>query len=154
MFILENSELRERKSMGLANQLNLKACTLLHKCKQLSGNVLDDIRALLIYLARSSYTLAMNSASSMSKMLRLRREPALTTRLPNFLIGAWPKYIAHYSSLSRTLFRGRIESVLSTDHEDQLHASLALGNQNKPMPFLRQLPADLSTTLKGKVGEG
>ena len=115
MFILENWELREQKSMGLTNQLYLVACTLLHKCKQLSENVPDDIRALLIYLARSSYTLAMNSASSMSEMLRLRRVSALITMPPYILLEPGLNALRTAPLSAYTWLRGKTESVLSTD---------------------------------------
>jgi len=66
--LLENWELRERRSIGLANQLDLMAATALDMVWELSDLIPEELRALLIHLSRTTQCLSHNAASSMSEM--------------------------------------------------------------------------------------
>ena len=66
--LLENWELRERRSIGLANQLDLMAATALDMVWELSDSIPEELRALLIHLSRTTQCLSHNAASSMSEM--------------------------------------------------------------------------------------
>ena len=69
--MLENWELRERRSIGLANQLDLMAAAALDMVWDLSESVPEELLALLIYLYRTTQSLSYNAASSMAEMLHL-----------------------------------------------------------------------------------
>ncbi|KAH3859530.1 hypothetical protein DPMN_102347 [Dreissena polymorpha] len=72
--LFENWELRESRSIGLANQLDLMAATALDMVWELSDSIPEELRALLIHLSRTTQCLSHNAASSMSEKLRLRRD--------------------------------------------------------------------------------
>ena len=69
--MLENWELWERRSIGLANQLDLMAAAALDMVWDLSESVPEELRAFLIHLSRTTQSLSFNAASSMAEMLRL-----------------------------------------------------------------------------------
>ncbi|KAH3841084.1 hypothetical protein DPMN_114541 [Dreissena polymorpha] len=74
--MLENWERRERRSICLANQLDLMAATALETAWELSDSVPEELRALFLYISRTTQFLSHNAASSMSEMLRICRDLA------------------------------------------------------------------------------
>ena len=149
---LETWEQRERKSLGIASQLDFLAATALQKCADIPDGIPDDLRTLLIYLARGTYTLSMNTAASMTEMLRIRREAVLATMPAHFIMEPGINRLRTAPLSSNTLFDDRVPTAVSSDREDQLHANLARGNQPaKPSPFKRPAKqADAVPTKKKK----
>ncbi|KAH3782045.1 hypothetical protein DPMN_159956 [Dreissena polymorpha] len=136
--LLENWELRERRSIGLANQLDLMAATALDLVWELSDSIPEELRALLIHLSRTTQCLSHNAASSMSEMLRLRREVILSFLPNNFLLETGVNSLRTAPLTADSLFGGRIQLALTADHEDQIHASLARSNSGqRPVVFKR-----------------
>ncbi|KAH3729574.1 hypothetical protein DPMN_055545 [Dreissena polymorpha] len=84
--MLEYWELREHRSIGIANQLDLMAATALEMDWELSDSVPEELRALFLHLSQMTQFLSHNSASSMSEMLRIRRD---LTSLPCLKICCW-----------------------------------------------------------------
>ncbi|KAH3711357.1 hypothetical protein DPMN_070862 [Dreissena polymorpha] len=136
--LLENWELRERRSIGLANQLDLMAATALDLVWELSDSIPEELRALLIHLSRTTQCLSHNAASSMSEMLRLRRDLILSSLPNNFLLETGVNSLRTAPLTADSLFGGRIQSALTADREDQIHASLARSNSGqRPVVFKR-----------------
>ncbi|KAH3829819.1 hypothetical protein DPMN_103048 [Dreissena polymorpha] len=136
--LLENWELRERRSKGLANQLDLMAATALDLVWELSDSIPEELRALLIHLSRTTQCLSHNAASSMSEMLRLRRDLILSSLPNNFLLETGVNSLRTAPLTAESLFGGRIQSALTADREDQIHASLARSNSGqRPVVFKR-----------------
>ncbi|KAH3886090.1 hypothetical protein DPMN_010091 [Dreissena polymorpha] len=136
--LLENWELRERRSIGLANQLDLMAATALDLVWELSDSIPEELRALLIHLSRTKQCLSHNAASSMSEMLRLRRDLILSSLPNNFLLETGVNSLRTAPLTAESLFGGRIQSALTADREDQIHASLARSNSGqRPVVFKR-----------------
>ncbi|KAH3717257.1 hypothetical protein DPMN_060039 [Dreissena polymorpha] len=136
--LLENWELRERRSIGLANQLDLMAATALYLVWELSDSIPEELRALLIHLSRTTQCLSHNAASSMSEMLRLRRDLILSSLPNNFLLETGVNSLRTAPLTAESLFGGRIQSALTADREDQIHASLARSNSGqRPVVFKR-----------------
>ncbi|KAH3776439.1 hypothetical protein DPMN_177864 [Dreissena polymorpha] len=128
--MLENWELRERRSIGLANQLDLMAATALDMAWELLESVPEEHRALLIHLSRTTQFLSHNSASSMSEMLRFRRE-CILSRPPNILLEPVVNSLRTAPFTVDSLFGGRIQAAITADCEDQIHASLARNNSSQ-----------------------
>ena len=129
--MLETWELRERKSVGLANQLDLMAATAFEMSCELTDAVPEELRALLIHQARTTQLLAYNAASSMAEMLRLRRDMVLETITPGFMLDPGITSLRTAPFTANTLFGGRIPEALEADKDQQLHASLARGSLNQ-----------------------
>ncbi|KAH3812719.1 hypothetical protein DPMN_141157 [Dreissena polymorpha] len=135
--LLENWELRERRSIGLANQLDLMAATALDMVWELSDLIPEERRALLIHLSLTTQCLSHNAASSMSEMLRLRRHLILSSLTNNFLLETGVNSLRTVPLTADSLFGGRIQA-LTVDHEDQIYASLARNNSGqRPVVFKR-----------------
>ncbi|KAH3716598.1 hypothetical protein DPMN_059322 [Dreissena polymorpha] len=133
--LLENWELRERHSICLANQLDLMAATALDLVWELSDSIPEELHALLIHLSRTTQCLSHNAASSMSEMLRLRRDLILSSLPNNFLLETGVNSLRTAPLTADSLFGGRIQSALTADREDQIHASLARSNYGqRPVP--------------------
>ena len=126
--MLENWELRERRSIGLANQLDLMAAATLELVWDLADSVPEELRALLIHLSRTTHALSMNAGSSMAEMLRIRRELILSAIQPGFLLETGLNTLKTAPLTSDLLFGGKVQEAITADKEDQLHASLARGN--------------------------
>ncbi|KAH3887751.1 hypothetical protein DPMN_011770 [Dreissena polymorpha] len=136
--LLENWELRERRSIGLANQLDLMAATALDLVWELSDSIPEELQALLIHLSRTTQCLSHNAALSMSEMLRLRRDLILSSLPNNFLLETGVNSLRTAPLTADSLFGGRIQSALTAEHEDQIHASLARSNSGqRPVVFKR-----------------
>ncbi|KAH3776518.1 hypothetical protein DPMN_177946 [Dreissena polymorpha] len=136
--LLENWELRERRSIDLANQLDLMAATALDMVWELSDSIPEELRALLIHLSHTTQCLSHNAASSMSVMLRLRRDLILSSLPNNFLLETGVNSLRTAPLTADSLFGGRIQAALTADREDQIHASLARSNSGQhPVVFKR-----------------
>ncbi|KAH3831263.1 hypothetical protein DPMN_104525 [Dreissena polymorpha] len=136
--LLENWELRERRSIGLANQLDLMAATAVDLVWELSDSIPEELRALLIHLSRTTQCLSHNAASSLSEMLRLRRDLILSSLPNNFLLETGVNSLRTAPLTAESLFGGRIQSALTADSEDQIHAYLARSNSGqRPVVFKR-----------------
>ncbi|KAH3697122.1 hypothetical protein DPMN_084609 [Dreissena polymorpha] len=154
--LLENWDLREHRSIGLSNQLDLMAATALDMVWELSDSIPDGLRALLIHLSRTTQCLSHNAALSMSERLRLRRDLILSSLPNNFLLETGVNSLRTAPLTADSLFGGRIQAALTADCEDQIHASLARSNSGqRPVVFKR--PASKPPgpyrprTLKGTV---
>ena len=119
--MLEGWELRERKSMGLASQMDFLAATLLKTVSSTVDGCPDDLRQALLALARSSKQLAANSATNMAEMLRLRRAAILATAPENFLLQQARDKLLTAPITAPLLFGGRIPEVLASNKEEQLN---------------------------------
>ena len=64
----------------------------------------------------------------MAEMLRLRREVVLGSMPSGYLLEPSLNHLRSTPITADTLFGGQISAALATDREDQLHTSLALGN--------------------------
>ncbi|KAH3891260.1 hypothetical protein DPMN_015353 [Dreissena polymorpha] len=62
--MIEHSENRERRSLGLSNQVDLMLATLLHLVCDWSDSVPEELRDLLIHLSRTALSLSHNAAAS------------------------------------------------------------------------------------------
>ena len=126
--MLESWEMRERKTMGLANHIDLMSAAIFKLCKESVDPLPEELRALLIYLSRATQTLTSNSVSSMAEMLRLRREVVLGLMPSGYLLEPSLNHLRSTPITADTLFGGQISDALTTDREGQIHTSLALGN--------------------------
>ncbi|KAH3737500.1 hypothetical protein DPMN_044093 [Dreissena polymorpha] len=96
------------------------AATALDIVWELSDSIPEELRALLIHLSRTTQCLSLNAASSMSEMLRLRRD------------------LRTAPLTADSLFGGRIQSALTADREDQIYASVVRSNSGQhPVVFKR-----------------
>ncbi|KAH3893525.1 hypothetical protein DPMN_017672 [Dreissena polymorpha] len=91
--ILENWELRERRSIGLANQLDLMTATALDMAWELSDSVLEELLTLLLHLSWKTQFLSHDAESSMSEMLSIRRDLILSSLPQNFLLEPGMNYL-------------------------------------------------------------
>ena len=113
--------------MGLANHIDLMSTAIFKLCKDSVDPLPEELRALLNY-SRATQTLASNSVSSMAEMLRLRREVVLGSMPSGYLLEPSLNHLRSTPITADTLFGGQISAALATDREDQLHTSLAFGN--------------------------
>ncbi|KAH3773731.1 hypothetical protein DPMN_175099 [Dreissena polymorpha] len=137
--LLENWELRERRSIGLANQLDLMPAKALDMVWELSVSIPEELSALLIHLSRTTQCLSHNAASSMSKMFRLRRDLILSSLPITFLLETGVNSLRTAPLTADSLFGGRIQAALTADREDQILASLARSNSGQRPVFLGAL---------------
>ncbi|KAH3825612.1 hypothetical protein DPMN_127493 [Dreissena polymorpha] len=107
------------------------AATALDLVWELSDSIPEELRALLIHLSRTTQCLSHNAASSMSEMLRLRRDLILSSLPNNFLLETGVNSLRTAPLTAESLFGGRIQSALTADREDQIHASLARSNSGQ-----------------------
>ena len=116
------------------------AATALDMVWELSDLIPEELRALLIHLSRTTQCLSHNAASSMSEMLRLRRELILSSLPNNFLLETGVNSLRTAPLTADSLFGGRIQAALTADREDQIHASIARSNSGQP-PVVFKRPA-------------
>ncbi|KAH3864321.1 hypothetical protein DPMN_027338 [Dreissena polymorpha] len=129
--ILEIWENRERRVLGLSNQIDLMLATILRLVCEWSDSVPDELRDLLIHLSGTTLNLSHNAASSMSEMLRIRRDLILSSIPKKFLLEPGLNSLRTAPLSSGFLFGGKIQEALSADKDDQLHASLARNNSKQ-----------------------
>ncbi|KAH3877029.1 hypothetical protein DPMN_000883 [Dreissena polymorpha] len=129
--MLERWEVRERRSLGLTNQIDLMLATILQLVCDWSDSVPEELRDLFIHLSRTTLSLSHNAASSMSKMLRIRKDLILSSLPKDFLLEPGMNSIRTAPLSSGFLFGGRIQDAISADKDDQLHASLARNNSGQ-----------------------
>ncbi|KAH3693725.1 hypothetical protein DPMN_081165 [Dreissena polymorpha] len=96
-----------------------------------SESVPEELRDLLIHLSRTTLALSHTSASSMSEMLRIRRDLILTSLPKDFLLEPGMNSLRTAPLTSGFLFGGRIQEAITADKDDQLHASLARNNSGQ-----------------------
>ncbi|KAH3697233.1 hypothetical protein DPMN_084725 [Dreissena polymorpha] len=126
--MLVHWEGRERRSLGLTNQIDLMLATLLELVCEWSDAVPEELRDLLTHLSRTTLSLLHNAASSMSEMLRIRRDLILSSLPKDFLLEPGMNSLRTAPLSSGFLFGGMIQDAISADKDDQLHASLARNN--------------------------
>ncbi|KAH3877745.1 hypothetical protein DPMN_001623 [Dreissena polymorpha] len=85
----------------------------------------DELRDLLIHLSQTTLNLPHNAASSMSEMLRIRRDLILSSLPKDFLLEPGINSLRAAPLSSGFLFSGKIQEALTADKDDQLHASVA-----------------------------
>ncbi len=129
--MLETWEMRERRSLGLTNQIDFMLATILQMVCDWSESVPEELRDLLIHLSRTTLALSHTSASSMSEMLRIRRDLILTSLPKDFLLEPGMNSLRTAPLTSGFLFGGRIQEAITADKDDQLHASLARNNSGQ-----------------------
>ena len=89
-------------------------------------------------------SLSYNAASSMAEMLRLPRDLILSSIQLGLLLDSGLNYLKTAPFTADTLFGGRIQSAVTADREDQIHASLARSNVSlRPGAFKRPAPKPL-----------
>ncbi|KAH3724272.1 hypothetical protein DPMN_050088 [Dreissena polymorpha] len=123
--MLENWEMRERRSLGLAHQIDLMSATILQVACELSDSVPEELRYLFIHLSRTTQFLSHNFASSMSEMLRIRRDLILSSLPLNVMLEPGVNSRRTAPLTADFLFGGRIQAAITADREDQIHVSLA-----------------------------
>ena len=85
----------------------------------------------MIHLSGTTLNLSHNAASSMSEMLRIRRDLILSSIPKKILLEPGLNSLRTAPLSSGFLFGGKIQEALSADKDDQLHASLARNNSRQ-----------------------
>ena len=121
---LENWELRERKSLGLSSQCDFLSSAFLKRLTGTDESISEDLRNLLLYLARSCQNLSSTSAINMCEMLRLRRDVALSRAQAGFLSDQAVDKLKATPLSAPTLFGNSVPEVLKADKEDRSYAMM------------------------------
>ncbi|KAH3783316.1 hypothetical protein DPMN_161252 [Dreissena polymorpha] len=129
--MLEHWEVRERRSPCLTNQIDLMLATILQLVCDWSDLVPEELRDLLIHLSQTTLSLSHNAASSMSEMLRIRRDLILSSLPKDFLLEPGINALRTAPLSSGFLFGGRIHDAISAAKDDQLHCFLARNNSGQ-----------------------
>ena len=123
--LLESWELRARKSMGIASQLDILVAYLMQMATDSEHGCSPEMRSLLFYIGRSTKNIASNASANLAEMLRLRRSKVLESSPQGFLMQRARDRLLTAPLSSPTLFGGRIKEVLAADKDEQLHAAMA-----------------------------
>ena len=146
--MLERWEMKQRQALGLTSQLDWFSAAIVALTAQ--DNYQEDLNQVLLFLSRTVRNLAVVNSSNLAEILRIRRSSTLD-KSPALLLNTSRQKLLSAPLSTPYLFGGVIDSVMSSDKEEQIHENVASRKNSYQIPLKRKAPAEAGPPTKRRA---